>query len=251
MDETEQGTPFLASLVQYSRAKQVATTKNYDTKIGKILGLYELRTPLVYKATLIEFVGTTLLVFTSCAATISSVQYGFSVPPLLIAIAHVIILSFFILASAKASGGHLNPMISFATMVAGLTTPVRAALYIAAQTAAAVCGAGLLKGVLDAEPVNLGGCTLGSIAVGRALLAEAVTCCVTLFIAFGTALDSGQRQVYGPVLGPFFVSFTLALVIYFGGGLVPGYVPVHVTIASMSLACVLLPAPPSPSSLVR
>ena len=214
--------PFAASLVQYDRKGQVASSKASRSDLDKYLGLFELRSPLVYKATLIEFIATLLNVFTSCAVVISSIQYGFSVPPLLIAIAHIIILGFFILASAKASGGHMNPMISFATMVAGLTTPARAVLYILAQMAGAVCGAGLLKAVLDAEPFGLGGCSLGTLSVGRALIAEAVGSCVLLFIAFGTALDTGQREVFGPVLGPFFVSITVALIIFFGGGLVTG-----------------------------
>jgi glycerol uptake facilitator-like aquaporin len=154
---------------------------------------------------------------------VAVVTYQFTVPPLLIAIAHIIILSFFIISTAKSSGGHLNPMLSFATMIAGFTTPSRAIMYIFAQTIGSILGAGLLLGILDATPAALGGCTLGSISQGRALLCEVVGSCIILFIAFGTALDVGQREVFGPVLGPFFVSFTLAIVIFLGGGIAPGY----------------------------
>ncbi len=216
--------PFLGSLVQYKRKKQVILPVDSYPRWKRLLGLHELQNALVFKATLIEFIGTTLLVFTSCAVTVSVLNYNYAVPPQYIAIAHIIILAFFILATAKSSGGHLNPMISFATMVAGLTTPVRAVMYIIAQTVGAILGASLLRGILDGTPFLLGGCVLGTISQGRAFLAEIVACCVTLFIAFGTALDVGQREIFGPVLGPFFVSFTLALVIFLGGGLVPGYV---------------------------
>jgi len=70
---------------------------------------------------------------------------------------------------------------------------------------------------------NLGGCSVGSYNAGRAFLAETMFSFFSLFIAFGTALDPGQREIYGPLLGPFFVSITLALVIFIGGGLEAGW----------------------------
>jgi glycerol uptake facilitator-like aquaporin len=214
---------FKGSLVQYLRKRQVALPSATDTIWAKRLGTYELKSLLLYKAATIELVGTTLLTFTSCATVVSVLNYGYAVPPQFIAVAHLVILAFFIISTAKSSGGHLNPMITFATMVTGFTTPTRAVAYILAQTIGAIGGAGLLRGVLNGTPFALGGCVLGTIEVGRALLAEAVASTVMLFVAFGTALDVGQRELFGPIIGPFFVSFTLGLIIYFGGGLVPGY----------------------------
>jgi len=215
--------PFLGSLVRYHK-KQVELPADTDSTFVKLLGIHELRSSLVYKASIIELIGTALLTFTSCATVVAAVTYQFPVPSLLIAIAHIIILSFFIIATAKATGGHLNPMLSIATMVAGFTSPSRAFLYVVAQTIGAIFGAGLLRGVLDGTPVGLGGCSVGSLSGGRALLCEVIGSCIILFVAFGTALDIGQREVFGPILGPFFVSFTLAIVIFFGSGLAPGYV---------------------------
>jgi len=216
--------PFLGSLVQYKKKEQVALPATKESNVSKLLGLYELKSTLVYKACVIEFIGSTLLIFASCATTISVLRYGFPVPPLLIALSQIIILSFFIMATAKASGGHLNPMISIATMIVGFTSPTRAILYILSQMSGSILGAALLFGVVEDPTFGEANCFLGSIARGRALIAETVGSVIILFIAFGTALDIGQREIFGPILGPFFVGFSVAMVIFAGGGLVPGYI---------------------------
>jgi glycerol uptake facilitator-like aquaporin len=211
--------------VQYKTKKQVAVPAETERYWSKLLGCYELKTRLVFKAMFIEFVGTALQTFVVCATVVAVIVDDFSfTPALLIAVAQFIIVAFFILATAKATGGHLNPMISAATMVAGLTSPVRALLYVCAQVVGAIVGAGLLKVILDDATFDLSLCTLGSVSAGRAFLAESVGACVLLFIAFGTALDVGQREVFGPVLGPFFVSFTVGLIIFFGSGLGKGFI---------------------------
>jgi len=214
--------PFQGSLVQYRDQQQVNVGTAEDSSWVKFLGIPELRTVLLYKALFVEFIGTTLLVFTTCATVVSSLNYG-NFPILMIAVMHVFIISTFIISMARSSGGHLNPMISFATVITGFTSPVRAFLYIISQSIGAILGASILRGILDDTPFNLGACTMGNLPKGRALLGELMGSLVILFIAFGTALDTSQREVFGPIFGPFFVSITIAFVIFAGGGLFPGW----------------------------
>jgi aquaporin-4 len=220
---TENAVPYKGSLVQYHQKRQVIKPKASESDLARKLGVHELQNSLVYQAAIIEFFGTTFLIFASCASTVAIIQYGFSVPPLLIAIVHIILLALIIFATAKSSGGHVNPLITFSTMVAGLTSPARAMLYLIAQIIGSIVGASLLHGILGGNTLNLGACALGHIPQGRALIAEAAGSAFMLFVVFGTALDAGQREIYGPVVSPFFASFSLGLIIFFGGGLVTGF----------------------------
>jgi aquaporin-4 len=164
----------------------------------------------VWRAAISEFLAMALLIFVSSAGAITCLQAGFTSTTAAIALVQFICLSFFILASAPASGGHLNPAISLATMLTGFSSPVRSILYIIAQTGGAAVGSLALKVVVAeevAELYALGGCTLkatvlsdgelveAGIEAGPALLNEFVLTLTVLYFAFSIALDPKQFQV--------------------------------------------------------
>jgi glycerol uptake facilitator-like aquaporin len=63
-----------------------------------------------------------------------------------VGVTNIILLSLFIYALAPASGGHMNPIITFTTMLGGLTGFSRGLLYLIAQTAGAAGAGGLIRG---------------------------------------------------------------------------------------------------------
>lgn len=63
-----------------------------------------------------------------------------------VGISNIFIIMLFIYALAPSSGGHINPMITFTTMLAGLTSFPRALLYLIAQTSGAALAGGLIRG---------------------------------------------------------------------------------------------------------
>jgi glycerol uptake facilitator-like aquaporin len=63
-----------------------------------------------------------------------------------VGIYNALLLAVFIYATAPASGGHLNPMITFAAMICGLCPASRGVIYMIAQTIGAALAGGLLLG---------------------------------------------------------------------------------------------------------
>ena len=63
-------------------------------------------------------------------------------------VTNIILLSLFIYAIAPSSGGHINPLISFSTVLTGLTGFPRGVLYMVGQTIGACIAGGLIRGSL-------------------------------------------------------------------------------------------------------
>jgi len=63
-----------------------------------------------------------------------------------VGVVNIFLLSIFIYSLAPASGGHLNPFITFCTVTTGLTGFSRGVLYIIGQTAGAALAGGLIRG---------------------------------------------------------------------------------------------------------
>ena len=113
------------------------------------------------------------------------------------------LLSLFIYALAPASGGHINPIITFATMATGLTGFSRGILYVIAQVTGAAVAGGLIQGSfgrdlallyiilhpyllqsLTSNSYNGGGCYLVTtvISEGQAYLIESVLSFILLSV---------------------------------------------------------------------
>lgn len=201
---------------------------------AKFLGLQDFFSPEVWRAATSEFLATALLIFVSTAGAISCLQAGFTSATAATGLVEFLSLSFLILAAAPASGGHLNPAITIATMLTGFSSPVRSLLYVVAQCAGSVLGALALKVVVAddiAEEYGLGGCILrntvlsngelveAGIATGPGLLAEFIFTLTLLYFAFSVALDPKQFQVTGPILSPFMIGAVIGMLVYVSGGL--------------------------------
>lgn len=63
-----------------------------------------------------------------------------------VGIYNTLLLAVFIYAFAPASGGHMNPLITWATMLCGLCPVSRGVIYIVFQTIGGALGGGMLLG---------------------------------------------------------------------------------------------------------
>src|SRR5271155_3422883 len=68
-----------------------------------------------------------------------------------VGVSNIFLLALFIYALSPASGGHVNPLITFATVTTSLTGFSRGFLYILGQTLGAAIGGGLIRGSFGKE----------------------------------------------------------------------------------------------------
>jgi len=183
----------------------------------------------IWKSAFIETVGTMVQCYLS--ALIHTVLVNLQTPQIApyVGISNIFLISLFIYAVAPASGGHLNPMITFATMVTGLTGFARGITYMVGQTLGAAVAGGLIRGSFGrglTATYQGGGCLIDTttISEGQAFLIETILSFTTLFLAFGVGLDPRQAKLFGPRMGPFLVGCVLGLVSFSSIGLAPGYV---------------------------
>ena len=97
-----------------------------------------------------------------------------------------------------------------------------------AQTMGAALTGGILRGIFGPERAvewQGGGCFRdpATVTAGQALMVEAFSSFVLLFLAYGVALDPRQQSLFGPLAGPVAVGFSLGLTSFAGAGLVKGY----------------------------
>ena len=183
----------------------------------------------VWKSAFIEFIASTSLYTLSglIDTTIGNTKTP-AAAPAYVGISNIVLLSIFIMGTAPGSGGHVNPLITFATMTAGLSSFSRGILYMLAQTFGAGVAGGILLGIFgEARSIQVqgGGCIrdANTVLASQALLLEAFSSFALLFLAFGVALDPRQQKLFGPLAGPLGVGVSLGLVSFAGSGLVPGY----------------------------
>ncbi len=111
-----------------------------------------------WRAVLAEFIATLLFVFIGAGA----VAVGTGALPLpaealdpatltAIALAHGLAIAVLVAATARISGGHINPAVTFAAVITGRMKAGPGVLYVAAQLVGAVVGALLLDAVLVSE----------------------------------------------------------------------------------------------------
>ncbi|CBI37943.3 unnamed protein product, partial [Vitis vinifera] len=107
--------------------------KKMNTTMGERLGLNELFSPQVWRASLAELLGTALLVFLLDTIVISSIQTQTKTPNLIMSVVVAITIAILLLATIPVSGGHINPVITFSAALLGLISFSRAAVYFLAQ----------------------------------------------------------------------------------------------------------------------
>src|SRR3989454_6424096 len=110
-----------------------------------------------WRAVLAEFIATLLFVFVGAGAVVGVVGVLGRTPTedigalVAIALAHGLAIAVLVAATARISGGHINPAVTFAAVITGRMKAGPGVLYIAAQLAGAVVGAPMLKKVLGSS----------------------------------------------------------------------------------------------------
>lgn len=148
-----------------------------------------------WRATVAEFIATLLFVFLGAGTVVVTgglLKEGLTSARLVaIALAHGFAIALLVAATAKVSGGHINPAVTFGALLTGRISLPKAIAYVVAQLAGAVVGAILLMAVIPvAAQGNLGAHGLGAgVTAGSGLVAEIVLTFALVFVVFAVAMD--------------------------------------------------------------
>jgi len=171
------------------------------------------------RATLSEFLSTFMFVFAAEGSLLAlNRMYGDHVLGasglLMVALAHALALFAAVASSLNVSGGHINPAVTFGTLVAGRVSVVRAIYYWVAQLLGAVVAALLLRLATDGmRPVGF------SVATGvgnlNAVIMEVVLTFGLVYTVFATAIDH-KRGTLGTI-APLAIALIVGANILVGG----------------------------------
>ncbi|KAI3499360.1 hypothetical protein L1887_35157 [Cichorium endivia] len=214
-----------------STPKKADHGKKEDSVItlGERLGLEDLYSMNVWRASVGELLGSAVLVFMIDTIVISSFQSESKTPNLLMSILIAITITILLLAVCPISGGHMNPVISFSAALVGIISLSRAFIYILAQCIGALLGALALEAVVSktiTQTYSLGGCTLTIIAPGpngpvvmgiettQALWLEIICTFIFLFASIWLAYDHRQAKSLGLVTVFSIIGVVLGLLVF-------------------------------------
>ena len=173
------------------RAKDI----DYDTLIGALA----------------EGIALLLFVFIGCGTVVVVGGAGDNAGLVAIAIAHGLAIAVLVSMMAVASGGHINPAVTFTMVLTGRMKLGPGLVYIAAQLVGAVVGALLLQiGLKESIEGTLGAHALNDAAVDGVLgglIVEIILTFVLLFTVFATAVD---RRGLGNV-APLAIGFAIVI----------------------------------------
>uniref|UniRef100_A0A0P4W9K8 Aquaporin n=1 Tax=Scylla olivacea TaxID=85551 RepID=A0A0P4W9K8_SCYOL len=174
-----------------------------DTR--EYMGASELTQLATWKAVAAEVVGTMMLTLVVCGSCI-----GFTAPPTneQIAFAVGIIVFCMVQALGHVSGGHINPAVTCAMLVARYVSVVRALLYIMAQCVGALAASAILKGLTPADKQgSLGMTQLGEgVNSGQGFGVELLITFILVLTVFGVC-DERRNDVKGA--GPLAIGLSI------------------------------------------
>ena len=75
----------------------------------------------IWKSAFVEMIASASLIVTSGMMDVTYGNYNISQAATYVGVTNIVLLTLFILAAAPASGGHIDPLITFSTMLTGLT----------------------------------------------------------------------------------------------------------------------------------
>ncbi|CAN6299604.1 unnamed protein product [Urochloa humidicola] len=176
----------------------------------------------LYRAAIAEFVATLLFVYVTLATVIGHKRQAESQPcggagVLGIAWSFGGMIFVLVYCTAGVSGGHVNPAVTFALLLARKVSLVRAVLYVAAQCLGAICGAGLVRAFHGGAAYLRHGGGANELAAGYSrgagLAAEIVGTFVLVYTVF-SATDPKRkvRDTHVPVLAPLPIGFAVFMV---------------------------------------
>ncbi|XP_072961061.1 probable aquaporin PIP2-6 [Typha angustifolia] len=202
--------------------EQAPAAKDYsDPPPVPLFDFGELRLWAFYRALIAEFIATLLFLYVTIATVIGykvqsqSDECG-GVGVLGIAWAFGGMIFILVYCTAGISGGHINPAVTFGLCLARKVSLVRALLYIVAQCLGAICGVGIVKGIMK-HPYNDFGGGANEVASGysrgTALGAEIIGTFVLVYTVFSaTDPKRNARDSHVPVLAPLPIGFAVFMV---------------------------------------
>ncbi|RAL08714.1 MIP transporter [Aspergillus homomorphus CBS 101889] len=115
---------------------------------------------------------------------------------------------------SPSSGGHINPLITLATLFARIISFPRAVLYILAQTLGGALAGFALHAAYGDRNITVGGCYIDTalVPVSSGLVVEFFSCLIVVWLCFGVALDPRQAKVFGPSVAPWLVGVVVGVV---------------------------------------
>jgi len=158
-----------------------------------------------WRAAFAEFTAVFLFVFLGAGAVLvsGSLTGGeMDVSRLvMISAAHGLAITMLAYATINISGGHINPAVTFAALVARQISVARGFLYVSHQLAGAAAGAVLLLAVVPGTgDTNLGGHSLApEVSLGAGLLTETILTFGLVFVIFTTAMDDKGLRNLAPL----------------------------------------------------
>ena len=173
-----------------------------------------------------EFIGTFAIVFVGSMSLMMANGTGApaSVAMLVVALAVGLVTAVMVTSTMRV-GGHLNPAVTLAFMVARRIEAYMAGVYVAAQLLGAIAAAFVIKMVV---PIALytaarGGGQLVSLDVsfGQAVAVELIATFIVVWVVFATAVDPKAPRVGGLAIGFAMTAGFLAIGPLTGGSLNP------------------------------
>ena len=173
------------------------------------------KNPTLAQRALVELIGVFLFVFVGAGAVIVTQFLATGTASLLIiAVANGIGLALAISFAMGVSGGHINPAVTIAALIAGKIKPPDAAVYIVAQLIGAAIAGILLLALYPAASgaaVNYGTPSLSaSTSILTGILFEAVMTFFLVSMVFGTVIDRRAPKIAGFGVGLLVVVDVLA-----------------------------------------
>ncbi|XP_024971095.1 probable aquaporin TIP3-2 [Cynara cardunculus var. scolymus] len=171
------------------------------------------------RATLSEFLSTFVFVFAAEGSVLAlDKAYGGDVlgaaGNLLVAVATALALFAAVASSLNVSGGHVNPAVTFGTLVAGRVSLVRALYYWVAQLLGAIVASLLLRpSTVGMRPVGL--YVARDVGNLNALLMEVILTFGLVYTVFATAIDH-KRGTLGTI-APLAIAFIVGANTLVGG----------------------------------
>ena len=171
------------------------------------MGVEEMMSPAYMRAYVAEFLGTMLFVLIGTGAAIIVLTGGFDAAALIaIAIAHGLGIAIMVYMTAKISGGHINPAVTFALIVTQRIKPAPGFIYIVAQLLGGVVATSLLYLALNNDIGNLS--NFGAHGIngdivdgdGGALLIEMILTAILVMVIFSVAVAKDNWGNVAPLI---------------------------------------------------
>ncbi|PTQ27023.1 hypothetical protein MARPO_0240s0004 [Marchantia polymorpha] len=151
----------------------------------------------LYRAAIAEFIATLLFVYIGVSAAIGNGRTSpDGVGALGVAWSFGATIFVLVYCTAGVSGGHINPTVTLGLLLGRKLSVPRAFIYVIAQMAGAICGAGLVKGLQKTPFQVLGGATntaSADFSIGTGLAAEIIGTFFLVYVVY-SATDAKRKS---------------------------------------------------------